>query len=356
MGQRERATENRNLEQVASEARGSSVTASRLRDPNRKLISRVTGQPLINGPLTSYLYDEESPQYLFFALKGLELHEFEETDPQIVAPSVLLITDQRTLFIYIENETTQSFSIDHSVLEGVTSTRVSRTPRAEFVTSFQLITAKFSFSDRHLSELSDATAYITQKAEITDTERATGFDLHDLTNAQEQFGEQLSTLRDIVNRSDIIPITKCAVRGAVIGANQKPDATRLGFTLGAGFGIWSTSHSPPGDPTRLESIDPSETAEAMLHYQALFRTEESEYGELLGGVLGVVISFEQQITGGSIASSVADLGIEPLVKILRPEGDLEASSEPPSDEVESCSKEIAELLSIDFFGRVADPR
>lgn len=347
----------RSIESLVQNAIGDSVTPSRLKNPNSiGFFRRLLGHQSVEGPFLQDLETGEQPHYLFATTSGLSFPEdddefgdelFSFVGEALISPAVLIITDQRSIFVYGRDDQRRSIGVPHQDIEDIVFSGGMIEPELSIVT----VTRKFDFgmwkTDPHSSELVDAAAYLSDKADIEGTYEAYDFKEGEYRGAREALREQLSNFGELASQIDLKYVTRCSITGAKIGARRGHYGAGIGFLLAAGYGIWSDLSGRNDDVT--DHVDPEHTAEVMLRWQQAGKVSQNRGVELAAGAIGAAVAIDEQTTGRDVTRALSQLDVEWVAEQLEAGETAEASLTVASEMLENYSAELSELLDDDFF-------
>jgi hypothetical protein len=368
-GARGQTGKERDIEAIVSGAMGDSVTPARLLDSNtegflRRLLRMLgvgSGEQSVEGPFTEYLNTDEQLHYLFHSTGTLTIPRSEnpnvETDDaiidtSIISPSVALVTDTRTVYVYGHGDREQVLSIPHEDVLSVDYRDLKLNKGMKIRTAQWRGDFTMWSTDPFAGELSDAAAYVHSKSGSEGEYRAYDFDSEGFDAAREALGIQLGHIEEITEDIDTRRLLDLAVTGAKVGAKRGQYTAGVGFLLGAGYGIWAELSESDGSDVSEENIDPETTAEMMLRWQ---RAGESHGKgvELASGALGAAIAIDEQTSGRHVSRALAELDVEWMSRQLEAGNAPEAGLQVASQMIEPYSEAVASLLDDDFFTELA---
>lgn len=349
----------KDIEMIVKNSIGESVTPANLLNSNRiGFIRRLLGHQAVEGPFTTDLCQNEQPHYLFHSTSGLSFPESEDEfqdehftfrEASFVSPAVGMVTNQRSCFIYGDQDTRRVISVLHS--DVIDIDYCDR--KIEKNLCLRTVERQFTFgmwaTDPYSSEMSDAAAYIFDKSDAEGGYQSYNFDTGEYSSARDLLKQNLRDMSQLTAELDIEYIATCAVKGAKIGAYRSPYAAVIGFTLGGGYALWAEYITQSHHRDFTNNIDPVKTAEEMLRWQQAGKTSNKKGMDLVGGVLGAAIAIDQQISGSQTSAILADLDMEWITQQLEAGNSQEAGLQVTTEVIKSYSDELAALIQEDFF-------
>lgn len=338
------------LSEMVQKAMGQSVTPSRLKQSRTPpFLDRLLGETEISGPFYSDLRPGETPHYLFRRyISAPEEADSHSDDPFEIAGetyliAVVIITDRRSIVFYnMENERDQIF-LEHTDLVDIEFNE------GIFNDKLNLATTRGTIgivpSSQYSSELSDASAYISDQAGIEEETTGFGFEDGDVDSAGSVLREQLSNIEGVRDQIDISKVVSEATEGAKLGITRGKITGALGLVVYGGIEIWSQLNESNETDLSPEDLDPEETAEEIAKWQEVGKASDYKGTELASGALGAAISVDKQTSGREVSRILSDLDIDWVSRQLEDGNQKDTAMQVASEVVEAYSTELSWLFN-----------
>lgn len=323
------------LVDLSEDNRLSGVLPGRLKETaNKKTVS------ILNNPIMDYLDPSEQPQFLLKA--DSDITRRQDNEVSNLAPgdefsgARICITDQRTLFLIGQSHGDVVRSIDHADLirlDADTGIRHGSISIGSETVTYEVPKCAPK------NEIDAVVAYLSAQADIT----------HSLGNGQDDnIGTSTQQrVEHVLREASFKQAVLSGATGAKVGARMGPKGAAVGFTIGAGFGIWASVSGQ--DPTTAEAPDPEEVAENVSTWQEQGAQTDDEKVEWMAAATGAAVSIAAQNSDNQTIRALEE--IDPASAV----GALEAGSHVIGESATALGFESTELDTLPEITHLRQP-
>lgn len=355
----------RPIEQIVNEAKGESITIERLvKSPKRSFIKRVSSiYTSPQGPFHQYIHPEEQPQYLFHNCK-FHVEDISDLESMSVvrsgwergynkiAPVTVIFTSKRVIMVYADKEGKYIESVNYVEIEGVYYNPRFRGPEAHLHTPEQVFYIEFPLMEEFFEEIEEAHDFLISQCDFDGEFHGFEAEEEDYSSFSDILKNQLYKIKDVAMRADLEYVAEYGVKGAKIGVLRGGYAGVVGFTIGAGYGLWKDLSGRSEQKYSSDDIDPQETAQTMVRWKQAGEKIGGRNAGVAGAVIGAALAIDAQTSGREVTKLLSNSDIEWVTTQLEADPDESSSLEVASNAVDIYTRNLIELFDEDFFEKL----